>query len=189
MQLRRKLAVVAVAGAASVALAAGIPALASSHASAGKSVTGPEVIAGTVHGRKALPGVLIIPLRWRGLVHTSSVIGLGFSGSPKGSVRTFRSPAGKLTVKGTGKPHISQAVSTRTCRFSATEDDTFRVVGSKSTGAFAAASGPGAVQISVSAHEPRYASGPKKGQCNPAGPLRARGAVATFLASLVLVVK
>jgi hypothetical protein len=190
MQLRMKLAAVAVASAASVALVAGAPALASGHASASKAITGPEVIAGAVHGKKALANAPIIPLLWRGLVNTHSVINLGGGKGPhKGSVKTFPSPAGKLTVKVTSKPHVSQAFNNKTCRFTFTQDIPLTVVGSKSTGAFARASGPGAVQVSFAANGPRFTSGPKKGQCNPNGRPLAKGAVATFLGSLVLTVK
>ena len=93
MQLRMKLAAVAVAGAASVALA-GAPALASSQVSASKAITGPEVIAGAVHGKKALANATIVPLRLLGLVNTRSVVNLGGSGPNKGSVKTLRTPAG-----------------------------------------------------------------------------------------------
>lgn len=189
MQLRMKLAAVAVAGAASVALVAGAPALASSHASASKAITGPEVMAGAVHGKKALANDTIIPLLWRGLVNTHSVINLGGSGPHKGSIKTFPSHAGKLTVKVTRKPHVSQAFNTKTCRLKFTEDIVLTVVGSKSTGAFAGASGPGAVQVTFAATGPRFKSGPHKGQCNPNGQPHAKGAVATFLASLVLTVR
>jgi hypothetical protein len=66
---------------------------------------------------------------------------------------------------------------------------TVNVVGSKSTGAFAGASGPGAAQIYFAAYAPRFKSGPHKGQCNGKAPPLAKGAVASFLASAVLTVK
>jgi hypothetical protein len=188
MQLRIKLAAVAMAGAASVALA-GVPALASSHASGGKAVTGPEVIAGAVLGKRALASAPIIPLGLVGLVNTRSAVNLGGSGPHKGSVKTLRTPAGNLTVMVTAKPHNSQSLNNRTCRFSFTTDITVTVVGGKSTGAFAGASGPGAVQVSFAATAPRFKSGPRKGQCNFNGQPQAKGAVASFLGSLVLTVR
>lgn len=187
MQFRIKFAAVAMA-VASVTLAAGVPALASSQAAA-RAVTGPEVIAGAVHGKKALANATIIPLLWRGVVNTHSVINLGGKGPHKGSLKTFGSPAGKLTVRITRKPHTSQSFNTGTCRLSFKEEIVLRVVGSKSTGAFAGASGPGAVQVFFAARAPRFKSGPQKGQCNPNGQPRVKGAVATFLASLVLTVR
>lgn len=82
------------------------------------------------------------------------------------------------------KPASSQKVSTRTCRFSFRQDIPVRVVGAKSTGAFAGASGPGAAQVTFAATAPRFKSGPKKGQCNPNGKPHTRGASASFLASV-----
>jgi len=189
MEFKMKLAAVAVAGAASVALVAGVPALASSHARAGTAVTGPEVISGTVHGKKALARATRIPLRWRGLVTTHSVINLGGGGGPhKGSVKTLGSPAGNLTLKVISKPTSSKSFSTKTCRFSFMEDIPVKVLGSQSTGAFAGASGPGAVQVKFAVTGPRFKSGPKKGQCNPKGKPIAKTAAASFLASLVLTI-
>lgn len=189
MQLKMKLTAAAVAGAVSVALGTGAPALAGSHASASKAITGPEVIAGAVHGEKALAKAPVIPLRWVGLVTTRSFVSLGGSGPRKGSVKTFRTPAGNLTVRVTSKPHSSHAFNKKSCRFSFTEDIPVRVLGSKGTGAFSGGSGPGAVQVSFGENAPRFKSGPKKGQCNPKGKPIAKTAVATFLGSLVLTIR
>jgi hypothetical protein len=63
VQLRTKLA--AVGGAAALVLAAGVPALASSH-TASKPVTGPEAFYGAVHGKKATANNPVIPLKWQG---------------------------------------------------------------------------------------------------------------------------
>lgn len=189
MQFRMKLAGVAVAGAAAVVLVAGAPALASSHANAGKAVTGPEVISGTVHGKAALAKTTRIPLQWQGLVTTKSVVVLGGGGGPhKGAVKTLKSPAGNLTVMVSSKPTKSQSFNTKTCRFSFAQDIPVSVLGSKSTGAFAGASGPGAVQVQFAATGPRFKSGPNKGKCNPNGKPIAKTAVANFLASLVLTI-
>ena len=187
MQLRIKLAAMAVAGTVSMALVAGVPALASSQAAASRAVTGPEVISGSVHGKAALANAPIIPLQWQGLVTTKSVINLGGGGGPhKGSVKTLTSPAGKLTVMVTSTPTQSQSFNTKTCRFSFVQDIPVTVLGGKSTGAFAGSSGPGAAQVSFAATGPRFKSGPKKGQCNPNGNPIVKTAVASFLASLVL---
>jgi hypothetical protein len=186
MKLRTTLAAIAVTGAASMALAAGVPALASSHANTSGDVTGPEVIAGTVHGKAALVNAPTIPLTLRGLVNTSSVVTLGGGGPHPGDVKTLVTPAGKLTVMVTAQPTHSQSFNTETCRFTFTQDIVLSVVGSKSTGEFAGASGPAAVQVSFGATAPRYTTGPKKGQCNPNGRPLAEGAVASFLGSAVL---
>ena len=103
-------------------------------------------------------------------------------------MHTLSSSAGKFTVLATGK-QSSQTVNKKTCQFTFTQDVTYNVVGSKSTGAFAGASGPGAAQIYFAAFEPRFKSGPHKGQCNGKAPPLAKGAVASFLASTVLTVK
>jgi hypothetical protein len=189
MQIRTKLAAVAAAGLASVTLMAGIPALAASHGAASRAVTGPEVIAGTVNGAKALANAPVIPLKWQGLVNTHSVINLGGGGPGKGSVKTLKSPAGNLTVMVTAKPTSSQSLNKKTCRISFTQDIVVTILGGKSTKAFAGASGPGAVQIFFTAVAPRFKSGPNKGQCNPNGQPSAKGASATFLASVVLTLK
>jgi hypothetical protein len=189
MQFRLKLASVAVAGAAAVTLLAVAPALASSHAHAGKAVTGPEAISGTVHGKAALAKAPRIPLQWQGLVVTKSVVTLGGGGGPhKGAVKTLTSPAGNLTVMVSSKPTQSQSINTKTCQFSFTQDIPVTVVGAKSTGAFAGASGPGAAQVQFSAIVPRYTSGPNKGKCNPNGTPIAKTAVASFLATAVLTI-
>jgi hypothetical protein len=188
MQFRTKVAAVAIVGVTAVVLAAGLPALAASHASASKSVTGPEVIAGTLHGKKALGNT--IPLRWQGLVTTHSVINLGSGSGPhKGSTKTLASPAGKLTVKVTSKPTISQSASAKSCRFSFTEDIPLTVLAGKSTGAFAGASGPAAAQVKFSATAKRFTSGASNGKCDFNGEPIPSTAVSSFVASAVLTLK
>jgi hypothetical protein len=190
MQLKAKLAASAIAGAMAISLAAGVPALASTHASARPSVTGPEVISGTVHGVRALVKKPIIRLRLFGLVKTRSAVNLGGGGGPKkGDQKTLKTPRGNLTVRVTAKPTHSQDLNFNTCRFSFAVNIPLAVVGGKSTGEFAGASGPGAAQVSFSAKVPRFKSGPKKGHCNPKGKPMAKTAVANFLASLVLTLK
>lgn len=188
MQFRMKLAGLVAASAASAALITGGTAAASTQASS-KTVTGPEVIAGTVHGKAAFAKVTVIPLAWVGLVRTHSVISLGGSGPHKGNTKTLKSPAGNLSVMVSSKPTSHQKLNTRTCRITFRQDIPVTVVGGRSTGAFAGASGPGAVQVTFSAIAPRHKSGPKKGQCNPSGNGSTKGAYATFLASIVLTVR
>jgi hypothetical protein len=188
MQFRMKLAAVVVAGTATVGLA-GAPALASSQPSAGKPRTGPEVIVGAVHGKKALLNAPVVPLRLAGVVNTRSVVNLGGRGPHKGSTKTLRTGAGNLTIMVTRKPQNTRSLNAKTCRFSFATDIRLTVVGGKSTGAFAGASGPGAVQVTFAATAPRFTSGPNKGQCNFRGRPKAKGAVASFLGSLVLTVR
>ena len=158
MQFRMKVA--AVGGAVALALAAGAPALASSHTAASKSVTGPEDVYGVVHGKAAVTGNKV-PLKLRGLVKATGVVHLNGSGAKKGKTKSLTSSAGILTVRITAKPTTSQTVNLKACHFSQTEDIALSVVGSKSTGKFAGDSGPGAVQVHFAGYVPRYKSGPK----------------------------
>ncbi len=183
MRLTGKLGALAMAGGLATLVLAATPALASSHAGA-TTRTGPEVISGMVTGKAALVKAPKIPLTFAGLVAARGVISLGSSTS---KTHTLPSSAGKLTVLGTGT-QTSQVVNKKTCHFTFTQDVTYTVIGSKSTGAFAGASGPGAVQISFAAFEPRFTSGPHKGQCDGNAPPLVKGAVASFLASTVLTV-
>jgi hypothetical protein len=171
-----------------ISLAAGVPALASTH-TGGPAFTGPEVISGTLHGKKALAKAPVIPLRFQGMVNTRSVINLGGKGPHRGDEKTLKTPAGKLTLRVTGTPTHSQDINLTTCRFSFAVNIPLTVVGSKSTGAFARASGPGAAQVSFAATRSRYKSGPNKGHCNQKGKPIAKTVVAGFLASLVLTLK
>jgi hypothetical protein len=169
------------------ALALGVtPALASSSQSA-KSVTGPEVLSGAVHGAAANANNPTIPLTLTGVVNTTAPkFTLGSSTSTKHSVPT---KAGTLWVKQAGTATSGQSTNTRTCFETFTEDIPFQVVGSSSTGVFHGASGPGAAQIHFAAYAPKFTSGKHKGECNfNATPLN-KGAVATFLASIVLTIK
>lgn len=186
MQLRMKLVALGVAGGTAALVLAGIPAQASSHAA--RTRTGPEVIAGSVHGKKALANAPLVPLTLRGLVRTHGIVNLGGPNSVK--KHAIRTPAGTLWVK-LDKRQTSQTANRRTCRVSYTEDDTFQVLGSKSTGAFAGSSGPGAVRLHFGFTLPRYRSGPHKGKCNGSNNARplTRGAIGTFLASIVLTVR
>lgn len=186
MHFRMKLAALGVACGTAVLVLAGTPALASSHANA-KTSTGPEVISGAVTGKAATANAPKIPLTFRGLVNARGVIIL--SGGSKSRTHTLSSSAGKFTVMATGKKQNSQTENKKTCHFTFTQDISYNVAGSKSTGAFAGASGPGAVRIYFAAYAPRFKSGPHKGQCNGNGTPLSRGAVASFLASTALTVK
>lgn len=167
-------------GAVALALASG-PALAGAQ-KASKSSTGPEVISGAVHGKAALVNAPKVPVLLRGLVFTHGDISLAKS---KSKTHTIKSSAGNLVVRGTGK-QTSQTMSQKTCHFMFTQDVTFKVLGSKSTGAFAGTSGPGAARAVFAAFEPRFKSGKHKGQCDGNARPKTKGANASFLASVVL---
>lgn len=183
MQLTVKLGTIVAAGAAAMMLA--VPAaLAGTHTAA--SVTGPEVISGTVHGAAAVAKTPHIPLTLQGVVPTSDpgfVLGGGHA-----TTHTLKTKAGNLVVHQTATPTQSQSLNKTTCRVTFINDLVLSVVGSQSTGAFAGSSGPASAQVYFSAILPRYTTGPKKGQCNPSGAPQAKGAVANFLADAVLTV-
>jgi hypothetical protein len=120
------------------------------------------------------------------VVNTSDT---GFTlGGGNSKEHTLSTAAGKFTVEVMGKPRTSQTTNSTTCRFSDTEDLSLSVLGSKSTGAFAGASGPGAVEVHFVEYASKYKSGPKKGQCDSNAPPLTKGAVASFLGSFVLTV-
>src|ERR1700751_2186568 len=100
MQLKAKLAATAIAGGMVLSLAAGMPALANTHPSASRAITGPEGISGTVPGKIAFAKKPGIPLRFFGLVTTRSKVNLGGGGGPsKGNQKTLKTPRGNLTVR------------------------------------------------------------------------------------------
>jgi hypothetical protein len=188
MQLRTKLAALAMAGGTAALVFSGAPALASGHA-ASKPITGPEIAYGVIHGKRATAKNPIIPVAWRGLVSAHGVFSTGGGPPPKkGQHHTFTTSAGNLAVVVTAKPTNTQHVNLKACHFSFATYVVFAAVGGKSTGKFAGTSGPGAVQVRFAGFGPRYKSGPKKGQCNTNSnaPELAKGAVASFLLSAVL---
>ena len=67
MQVRIKLAALAMAGGTAALVLTGAPALASTHA-ASKAITGPEIAYGAVYGKAATANNPVIPVIWRGLV-------------------------------------------------------------------------------------------------------------------------
>jgi hypothetical protein len=187
MQLRTKLAALAMAGGTAALVLAGTPALASSHAGS-KAITVPESAYGAIEGKPATANNPTIPLGWVGLVGANGVFAPNGAAPKKGQDHTFTTSAGKLTVVVTAPPTNSQTSNVKTCHFSSITDVVFTVVGSKSTGKFAGASGPGAVEVYFAGYGPKYTSGKKKGQCNTSSsaPELAKGAVASFLLSAVL---
>jgi hypothetical protein len=185
--LGTKLGALAVGGSIAALVLAAAPAQASTH-SAGRWITGPEVVYGAAYGRAATANAPRIPLRLRGVVNTSD---LGFVlGNGGGKKHVLRTRAGKLAVQITARTGTTASANRRTCRETFTEDQTFTVLGGRSTRAFAGASGPGAVQVYFAAFAPRYKSGPKKHECDfKTNRVRSKGAVARFLATSVLKVR
>jgi hypothetical protein len=187
MQLKTKLAALAMTGGTAALVLAGTPALASSHAGS-KGMTAPESAYGMITGKPATANNPNIPVDWAGLVGADGVFTPNGGAPKKGQDHTFTTSAGKLTVLVTAPPTNSETSSVKTCHFSSITDVVFTVVGSKSTGQFAGATGPGAVEVYFAGYGPKYTSGKKKGQCNTSSnaPELAKGAVASFLLSTVL---
>ena len=187
MQLRIKLAALAMAGGTAALVLAGSPALASSQA-ASKAITGPETAYGAIYGKAAAANNPIFPLAWRGLVYAHGVFSPTGPTPKKGQHFAFTTSAGNLAVVVTATPTSGQSVNLKACHFVFTARVVFAAVGGKSTGKFYRASGPGAVQLYFAGYGPRYTSGPKKGQCNtsPNAPELAKGAVGSFLLKAVL---
>jgi hypothetical protein len=187
MQLRIKLAALAVAGGTAAFVFAGAPALASSHG-ASKAITGPEIAFGAVHGKAATANNPVIPLSWWGVVYAHGLFSPGGAPPKKGQDHTFSTSAGNLTVVVTAPPTNIQNFNLQACHFSYTTDVLFKVLGGKSTGKFAGTWGSGAVEFYGAGYGARYTSGPKKGQCNtsPNAPELAKGAIDTFAVSAVL---
>lgn len=170
--------------AAATGLALGpAPAMASS-----QPLASPEIAWGALSGQPATAAKPVIPLAWRGMVNSQSTFAASGPLPKKGQSYTFATSAGKLTVAITAAPVNIENINTKACYFTFATYLAFTVVSGKSTGGFARASGSGEVQIYFAGYGPRYASGPKKGQCNtsPSAPELAKGAVASFVLSAVL---
>ena len=183
MQLRIKLAALAMAGGTAALVLAGAPALASTQAPS-HAITGPETAYGAIYGKPATANNPVIPLKWRGLVRARGVFSPGNgSGPKKGQHHTFATSAGNLVVVVTAKPTNTQSFNVMACHFAFSTRVVFAVLPGKSTGKFTGAKGRGVVVVYFAGYGPRYTSGPKKGQCNtsPNAPELAKGAVASFL--------
>ena len=69
MNLKFRLAAVAMAVGTGVLVLGGVPAMASTS----KAITGPEIAYGAIYGKPATANNPVIPLSWRGLVNTRGV--------------------------------------------------------------------------------------------------------------------
>ena len=90
MQLKIKLAALAMTGGTAALVLAGTPALASSHA-ASKGITAPESASGAIYGQAAVANNPTIPVGWRGLVYAGGVFTLAPAGRRR-RARTTPSP-------------------------------------------------------------------------------------------------
>jgi hypothetical protein len=167
---------------------AAAPALASSQSADHASTITPEIAYGAIYGKPATAEFVTIPLSWHGLVDTHGTFAGHGSPPRKGQQHTFPTAAGNLVALVTAPPQQGQTFNASTCHFTYTTTVAFVTVPGKSTGKFAGAAGPGAVKVYFAGYAARYASGPKKGQCNtsPRAPELTKGAVASFVLSAVL---
>ena len=150
--------------------------------------TGTETLSGKVTGAAAVAASTTIPLKLAGVVNTTSSITLN---SSKSTSSVFRTPAGDLAVTHTNSNGTGSIVNPAKCEFRQVIAVTYTVIGSKSTGKFAGASGHGKVTLIFEGDGPKYTSGSKKGQCNQsnnAQPLPA-GAFSTFTGAGPLTIK
>jgi hypothetical protein len=175
MQLRTKLAALAMAAGAAVLVLASTPAVAS-------STTVTETASGAIYGKAAAANNAVVPVTWRGVVNAHGVFSTAGAPPKKGQRHTFTTSAGTLTVQVTAAPVNTQSVNLKACHFSFSTTVAFAVVGGKSTGKFAGASGNGVAKVLGAGSVPRLTSGPHKGQCNTSNnaPELAKGAVEQF---------
>lgn len=185
MRLKLRLGALVLAGGAAGLLAVGVPALASSHPASVRTVTGPEIIRGVLHGKAANAVFLNFRLTFQGLVYANSVK-LSLLGPS--AQRTLSTPAGKITIQINGQPQVILQANLRTCQAKFTQRQGITVIGSKSTRVFAGASGPGAFQVYRTTYFGRFTSGPNKGQCNRKVRLN-KGAISSVLIGMVLTVR
>jgi hypothetical protein len=173
----------AVLGALVLALAAGCSSTTTTTAK-----TGTETLTGKVTGAAAVASSTTIPLKLAGVVNTTSSITLNSSKSTTG---VFKTPAGNLVVTHTNSNGTGSIVNAAKCEFRQVIAVTYTVIGSKSTGKFAGASGHGKATVIFEGDGPKYTSGSKKGQCNQsnnAQPIPA-GAFSTFTGAGPLTIK
>jgi hypothetical protein len=158
--LKRVLATAGVAvGATAITLTATLPASAATQGNRGPVKY--EWINGTLTGKGALANAPVVPLQLTGAVNTRGFINLGGTSS----IAKIPTLKGTLTVQH-GNPTPPPALNYRTCRVTYTITTWYKVVGGKSTGAFWGATGNGTAVVAFSSIAPRYAHGPKRGQCN-----------------------
>ena len=113
MQLRIKLAALAMAGGTAALVLTAAPALASSHATS-NAVTGPEVAYGAVYGKAATANNPVIPVVWRGLVIAHGVFSPNGPPPIKGQHHTFVTSAGNPAAEAAASTTASRSAARRT---------------------------------------------------------------------------
>ena len=149
----------AAVAAGTIVLGAALPASAAPQAPRGH--VNYEWIDGYLAGRGALADNPVVPLKLTGAVNTTGRINLGGNAS----VTPIPTRKGTLTLQH-GNPNPPPQLNNRTCRVTETISTWYKVVGRQSSGAFWGATGSGRAVVVFSSIAPRYAHGPRKGQCN-----------------------
>jgi hypothetical protein len=141
--------------------AAGLGAAAfSSHAS---TTSGTERFSGVLTGAPALASTSTFRLTFSGPVSTSGIVTIGSGGNKKGDQHTFTTKAGNLVV--VLDQNVGNGVTTgnpTTCVFSDRVTVPTTIVGSKSTGSWAGATGSFSIVALFRATAPKLSNG----KCN-----------------------
>jgi hypothetical protein len=162
MNIRMKLTALAVAASAASLVLAGGPASASTSTQSVHPAwfTGLEVIHGQLHGRAAFVQASKnnprLPVRFRGVVRTHGVVGLGSSKSKTHSIRT---PVGRFTVRGISQHTRARILSRASCRLQITVTSRLVMRPRKSTGVFRDATGRGVVRVRFTFNYRRHHNG------------------------------
>jgi hypothetical protein len=150
--------------------------------------SGTETIKGSLTGAAAAAGNHpVVTLTFRGPVNTTAPLPLGFLPG-QGQDLTIKTAVGNLVIAGSKGVVDSRALlSASTCRFEFGTATTYTVVGSKSTGKFAGATGSGKAALTLLANLPKLSDG----RCNEStnATPETSTAVATFAAAGPLTVK
>jgi hypothetical protein len=174
MQLRMRLAAMAVAGSAAALLLAGGSAVASAHTTHSAPTTGPEV--GRHVGKESYAAATKknepLPVKLTGVVNTHGIIILGGSFG----THTITTPVGRFALDAVSEQVRNKILSSSTCHLQVTVTNKIVVVGHKSTGVFAGASGKGAVVIKFRFFFPKKANG----TCNYGGQALKHGGQIAF---------
>jgi hypothetical protein len=161
-------------------------------AACGSSASSPETKTGMEHFASVLRGAATqassFPLTYTGPVAATGSFGYDGSAPKPGQEMAFKTSAGTLTLHVVSVP-ASNALSRNetTCYFASVTSVNYTVVGTKSTGKFAGATGSGKVTITVSANGPKLADG-KCIWSNSAEPIEST-ARASFIGAGPLTVK
>ncbi|HTV99625.1 MAG TPA: hypothetical protein VMF87_04945 [Streptosporangiaceae bacterium] len=141
-----------------------LPVAAFSSSSAGRSSTsGTERFSGVLRGAPALANVTTYTLTFSGPVSTTGTIALGSGGNKKGDQHTIKTKAGNLVIvldRNVGNGTASG--NPTTCVFTDRITVPTTIVGSKSTGSWAGATGNFGIVALFRATGPRLSNG----KCN-----------------------